>query len=76
MRGRDRQNVLRQARCERGVYTAKVEREERTIRGNELKICRFHVSAQAGPAGVTPNHCESSRLTWAASTVEMGPAPA
>ena len=46
MRGRDRQNVLRYACCERGVYTAKAERKERTIRGNELKICRFHVSAR------------------------------
>ena len=54
IRGRDRPAVLRYARCERGVYTAKAERKERTIRGNELEICRFHVSAQAGPAGGIP----------------------
>ena len=58
IRGRDRLAVLCYARCERGVYTAKAERKERTIRRNELEICRFHVSAQcaqAGPAPVTPN---------------------
>ena len=36
------------------MYTAKAERKERTIRRNELEICRFHVSAQAGPAGGIP----------------------
>ena len=73
IRGRDRPAVLRYARCERGVYTAKVERKERTIRRNELEICRFHVSAQAGPAAVTPNHrnlpaCPPQMASWSTTS--------